>query len=157
MHLSINAVRLAFALGICAAGGTGVSAQSDTSAPVQNAEQVIKLDPLTVSAVYPAIRVRFELSRQNLFDPLGDPVVEARVVWVESETEENAGSGIQAADVLLSVNGTELRGLTLRQIAVLVAEARKTKNLIWEIRRGFTTLVVRHNGRWDVPLPGLER
>ncbi|MBK8856604.1 MAG: hypothetical protein IPN11_02640 [Opitutaceae bacterium] len=118
---------------------------------------MIKLDPLTVSAIFPAIRVRFVLSRQNLFDPLGDPIEEARVVWVEAEADENSGTGIQTGDVLLSVNDTELRGLTLRQIAALVAEARKSKTLLWEIRRGLSTLVVRYNGRWDVPLPGLQR
>jgi len=157
MHFPIKSACLVFALGICAASAIEGSAQSKPSTPSSVAEKVLKLDPMTVNAVFPSIRVRFVLSRQNLFDPMGDPIDEARVVWVEAEAEENSGTGIQPADVLLSVNGTELRGLTLRQISVLVAEARKNKTLIWEIRRGFTTLIVRHNGKWDIPLPGLER
>ncbi len=157
MHFPIKYACCVFALGICTANAAEVSAQSKPSAPSRGAEPVLKLDPLTVSAIFPAIRVRFELSRQNLFDPLGDPIVAARVEWVEAEADENSGAGIQTGDVLLSVNGTELRGLTLRQISALVAEARKSKTLIWEIRRGLTTLIVRHNGKWVVPLPGLQR
>ena len=157
MHFPLKYACFVFTLGIGTASAAEVSAPSKPSAPSSSAGQVIKLDPLTVSAVFPAIRVRFVLSRQNLFDPLGDPIDEARVVWVEAEADENSGTGIQTGDVLLSVNGTELRGLTLRQIAALVAEARKSKTLLWEIRRGLSTLVVRYNGRWDVLLPGLQR
>ena len=157
MRFPMKFTWLAFALGIYASCAAGASAQSTPSTPARSAEPVLKLDPLTVSAIFPSIRVRFVLSRRNLFDPLGDPIDEARVAWVETQADDSAGSGIQTADVLVSVNGTELRGLTLRQIAALVAEARKTRTLIWEIRRGFTTLIVRHNGKWDVPLPGLER
>lgn len=157
MHVPFKIAVFACSLGVCAISGANAAIPSAAAAPARSAEPVLKLDPLTVSAVFPAIRVRFVLSRQNLFDPLGDPIEEARVVWVEAEAGGNADSGIRTADVLLSVNGTELRGLTLRQIAALVAEARQSKTVLWEIRRGLSTLVVRHNGKWEVPLPGLQR
>ena len=117
---------------------------------------VVQLEPFNVNAVFPAIQVRFVLSGMNLFDPLGDPIQEARVTAVQNEASGD-GTSLSRNDELLSLNGTELRGLTIRQIAALVSGARETKTLIWEVRRGLSTLIMRHNGKWETPLPGLAR
>jgi hypothetical protein len=153
MRSLLKATCLALAFGV------SLALAADPSAPVRpdNADQVIKLDPYTVSAVFPAIRVRFVLSGKNLRDPLDDPITEARVVWVEPTTDPDDTAGIQRNDQFLAVNDTELRGLTLRQVADLVSEARQTNLVIWEVRRGFSKLTLRHNGKWKPPLPGLER
>ena len=65
--------------------------------------------------------------------------------------------GLQVGDTLTGLNGTPIRGLSIRQVAALVAEARKSGRLVWEIRRGFLTLSLRHNGKWETPLPGQSR
>jgi hypothetical protein len=123
-------------------------AQSD--APAQ---RVIQLAPYTVHAVFPAITVRFRLSRQNLFDTLTDPIAEARVVWVETDDP----AGLRTHDVLVGLNGTDLEGLTLRQIATLVSTARERGTVVWKVRRGLETVQLRHDGNWRTPLPGLSR
>ncbi len=153
MRSLFKATCLALACGVFAA------LAADPIAPGRSvqADEVIKLDPYTVSAVFPAIRVRFVLSRENLRDPLGDPIAEARVVWVEPTADTSDTAGIQRDDQLLAVNGTELRGLTLRQIAGLVSEARQSELVIWEVRRGLSRLTLRHNGKWQPALPDLER
>lgn len=108
-------------------------------------------------AVFPSIDVHFELAGLNLADSLNDPIVEARVTAVDTDGM-GARLGIQLGDLLTSVNGVAIRGLTIRQLAAIVAEARdKKENLIWDGRRGFTGFTVRYNGKWDTPLPGLKR
>jgi hypothetical protein len=123
---------------------------SQTDAPEQ---RVIQLAPYTVHAVYPAITVRFRLSRQNLFDTLTDPIAEARVVWVENDDP----AGLRTHDVLAGLNGTDLAGLTLRQIAALVSAARESGTVVWKVRRGLETVQLAHDGNWRTPLPGLPR
>ena len=117
-----------------------------------------KMAPFNVQeSVFPSIEVHFELSGVNLATPLADQILEARVTAVDSD---GMGSrlGLRVGDVLVSLNGTALRGLTIRQLAALVADARNRQaSLVWETRRGITPLTVRYNGKWDTPLPGLTR
>lgn len=144
MHLHIT--RLALVAALTAANLN----HSRADAP---AERVVQLAPYTVQAVFPAVNVRFRLSRQNLFDTLTDPIVEARVVWVENDDP----AGFRTHDTLLSLNETDLAGLTLRQIASLVAAARQSGRVVWKVRRGWETLQFQHDGNWQTPLPGLRR
>jgi len=108
-------------------------------------------------SVFPSIDVHFELAGVNLADSLNDPIVEARVTAVDDDGM-GARLGIRVGDVLLSLNGTTIRGLTIRQLAAVVADARNHKqNLVWDGRRGLTPFTVRYNGKWDTPLPGQTR
>ncbi|MBP6506864.1 MAG: PDZ domain-containing protein [Opitutaceae bacterium] len=128
---------------------------SRASQPKSN-DKVVKLDPFEVKAVFPSIEVHFTLSGQNLFDNLADPIDEAKVTNVEG-AGLGERMGLQVGDTLTGLNGTPIRGLSIRQVAALVAEARKSGRLVWEIRRGFLTLSLRHNGKWETPLPGQSR
>jgi hypothetical protein len=120
--------------------------------------KVQKMAPFNVrEAVFPSIDVHFELAGLNLADSLNDPILEAKVTAVDTD---GLGSrlGIQLGDLLTSVNGTSIRGLTIRQLAAIVANAREKKeDLRWEGRRGLVGFSVRYNGRWDTPLPGLKK
>jgi hypothetical protein len=120
--------------------------------------KVEKMKPFNVrEAVFPSIDVHFELAGVNLADSLNDRIVEARVTAVDTDGM-GARLGIQLGDLLTSVNGTAIRGLTIRELAAIVADARDRKeNLIWDGRRGLTGFTVRYNGRWDTPLPGLKK
>jgi C-terminal processing protease CtpA/Prc len=138
-----------------APGGTG--ARRGDLAPLKESK-VQKMAPFNVrEAVFPSIDVHFELSGTNLADSLNDPIVEARVTAVDDDGM-GARLGIKLGDSFTSLNGTSIRGLTIRQLAALVAGARERKeSLIWEGRRGLTSFTVRYNGKWDTPLPGLKR
>lgn len=125
-----------------------------TAEPVPG--KVVQLDPYQVNAVFPSIRVRFVLSRQNLFDPANDPILEARVVAVNA-TQDADDTDLRPHDLLVGLNGTPLPGLTLKQLATLVGQARGQENLIWQVRRGLETRDILHNGEWLTPLPGLTR
>ena len=120
--------------------------------------KVQKMAPFNVrEAVFPSIDVHFELSGQNLADSLNDPILDAKVTAVDDDGM-GARLGIRLGDSLLSLNGTAIRGLTIRQLAALVAGARDRKeSLIWEGRRGLVPFTVRYNGKWDTPLPGLKK
>ncbi len=120
--------------------------------PNEKEEPVVQLKEFKVSEVFPPINVRFNLSGENLFSSLDDPIVDARVTYVKSDGL-GARMGIQVGDVLLALNGTGLKGQTIRQVAGLVEAARKQGDMIWEIRRGLTTLTLRHKGKWEIPLP----
>lgn len=123
-------------------------------APSRPADHVVKLAPYNVGATFPAIRVRFVLSRKALFDPTADPIVEARVSAVEATAADDE-TELKPGDVLTALNGTPLGGLTIRQVAALVETARGQGNLVWSVRRGLETVEILHNGDWQTPLLGL--
>lgn len=156
MHSLAKYAFLALGIGLGSTGATEPDVAPSVPAGAHAADGVIKLDPYNVSAAFSAIRVRFVLSRQNLFDPTSDPIVEARVVDLTATADADE-TDLQPRDLLTGLNGTALTGLTLRQIAVLVATAREQGNLVWEVRRGFVTVEILHNGDWLTPLPGLAR
>ncbi len=126
------------------------------AAPVPAAEPVVQLEPYNVRMSYSTIEVRFRLSGANLFSPGDDPIQEARVVAVQFD-EEGDDAGLKAHDVLLAVNGRKITGLTLREIAAVVASARREPRQIWQVRRGLALIHVLHNGAWRPALPGLDR
>lgn len=119
-------------------------------------EPVVQLKEFKVSEVFPPINVRFNLRGENLFNTLDDPIIDAHVTYVKSDGL-GARMGIQVGDVLLALNGTDLKGRTIREVAVLVEAARKSGDMIWEIRRGLVTLTLRHKGKWEIPLPVVEK
>ena len=119
-------------------------------------DPVVRLTPYTVRAADGSIEVRFVLSGTRLFDPRNDPILEARVVRVHA-TEAGVGSTLQPHDVLLAVNEQALTGRTLREIAAILAAARREPRQLWQVRRGLGTILVQHNGTWVPPLPSLER
>lgn len=154
MHSLKKLIWLVCAIGLGSAGAAERTLAPSASVGPQATERVTKLDPYNVSAAFSAIRVRFVLSRQNLFDPTNDPIVEARVVEVGAAPGADE-TDLQLHDVLTGLNGTALNGLTLRQIAALVATAREQGNCVWTVRRGLATVEILHNGNWLTPLPGL--
>lgn len=124
--------------------------------PGRAEDPVVRLAPVTVRAADATIEVRFVLSGTRLFDPCNDPVREARVVRVIA-TEGGAESALLPHDVLLGVNGQDLTGRTLREIAAIVTAARREPRQLWQVRRGFSTVLIQHNGAWSPALPGLDR
>ena len=126
-------------------------------APAKEAK-VQKMAPFNVrEAVFPSIDVHFELSGTNLADSLNDPILEAKVTAVDDDGM-GARLGIRLGDSLTGLNGTPIRGLTIRQLAAVVAAAREKKeSLVWEGRRGLVPFTVRYNGKWDTPLPGQKK
>ena len=146
---------LMLATGIAVAAG---ARRPDLAPRHEEKEKVVKMDPFNVrETLFPSIDVHFELAGQNLADSLGDPIVEAKVTAVDDDGM-GARLGIRVGDVLVSLNGTLIRGLTIRQLAALVAGIRERKeNLIWEGRHGLMPFIVRYNGKWDTPLPGQSR
>ncbi len=124
--------------------------------PGRAEDPVVRLAPVTVRAADATIEVRFILSGTRLFDPCDDPVLEARVLRVIA-TEGVAESALLPHDVLLGINGQNLTGRTLREIAAIVAAARREPRQLWRVRRGFGTVLIQHNGAWAPPLPGLDR
>lgn len=130
---------------------TGAAGEEDSTR-----DKVVSLAPLTVRPSYATINVGFVLSGTNLFNPAEDPILEARVSSVQATGDEGADP-LQPQDLLLAVNGRELRGLTLRQIATVVQDARRQQKMIWRVRRGLAVFEVRQSGTWEPPLPGLER
>jgi len=123
--------------------------------PLEKEEPVVQLKEFKVTEVFPPINVRFNLSGENLFNTLDDPIIDARVTYVKSDGL-GARMGIQVGDMLLALNRIELKGKTIREVAVLVEEARKKGDMIWEIRRGLGTLTLRHKGKWEIPLPAVD-
>jgi hypothetical protein len=155
MH-GFRAVMIAgLALGVFSLSARGeksgqAAVKTDPSAPVEH------LSPYKVKAEYPNVEVLFVLSRKDIFHPLADPVARGDVVRVEGG-DLDSQMDIRPSDQLLSINGIELRGHTLPEIANILTEARKAGIPVWEIRRGFMTLTVHFDGDWLVPLPGLKR
>ena len=140
--------RLPMAVTIALAGALPVPGRAE--------EPVFRLAPVTVRAADATIEVRFILSGTRLFDPCDDPVIEARVLRVIA-TEAGAESALLPHDVLLGLNGRDLSGCTLREIATIVAAARREPRQLWRVRRGLGTVLVQHNGAWSPALPGLDR
>lgn len=124
--------------------------------PARAEDPVVRLVPYTVRAADATIAVRFVLSGTRLFDPQNDPILEARVVRVHA-TEADAATTLLPEDVLLAINNQELAGRTLREIATIVASARREPRQLWRVRRGLGTVLIQHNGAWTPPLPGLDR
>lgn len=119
-------------------------------------EPVVQLEPYNVRMSYSTIEVRFRLSGANLFSPIDDPIQEARVVAARFD-EEGDDAGLKPHDVLLAVNGRKIPGLTLREVAAVVASARREPRQLWQVRRGLAVIQVLHNGAWTPALPGLDR
>ena len=145
--------------GLMLAGALADAAEAHRSDLVPAREgKLEKMAPFNVQeTVFPSIEVHFELSGFNLADSLADPILEAKVTAVDDDGM-GARVGLKVGDTLVSLNGTVIRGLTIRQLAALVANARNHKeSLIWEARRGLVPFTVRYNGKWDPPLPGLTR
>lgn len=124
--------------------------------PGRAEEPVVRLAPVTVRAADATIEVRFTLSGTRLFDPCDDPILEAKVVRVIA-TDAVTESALLPHDVLLGINGRDLTGRTLREIAAIVAAARREPRQLWQVRRGFGTVLIQHNGAWSPALPGLDR
>jgi len=122
------------------------------------AEPIEHLPPFNVrEQVFPSIDVHFELAGIHLADPLGDPILEAKITSVDDDGL-GARLGLRVGDTLTQCNGIDIRGLTLRQLAAVVAKVRNAKGtLVWEARHGITPFTVRYNVRWDTPLPGQTR
>lgn len=146
---------LATALALAGAVALGAAEKRSDLAPARESKPQ-KMAPFNVrEAVFPSIDVHFELSGLNLADSLGDPIIEAKVTAVDADGM-GARMGLQIGDSLLSLNGVTIKGLTIRQLAALVANARNNKeSLIWEARRGLMAFTIKYNGKWDTPLPGL--
>lgn len=119
-------------------------------------EPVVQLKAVKVSEVFPPINVRFNLSGTNLFNTLDDPIIDAEVTYVQSGGL-GARMGIQVGDILLALNGADLRGRTIREVAALVEAARQAGDLMWSVRRGTSILTLRHKGRWEIPLPAVAK
>lgn len=133
-------------------GGTAF-ALAETSG---EADGVVQLNPYRVKAVFPAVTIRFKLSGQSLFEPLDDPVLKVEVAGINTK-EGDTRSELEVGDRLIAVNGTELSGLTMHQIAAVVEASRKQGLPIWQVRRGLQTLHIYFGGDWEPPLPGLKR
>jgi membrane-associated protease RseP (regulator of RpoE activity) len=144
------------------AAGLMLAATVTTAAPARPqpvpGEPVEKLPPFNVrEQVFPSIEVHFELSGLNLADSLADPILEAKITAVDDDGM-GARLGLHVGDTLTALNGIPLRGLNIRQIAAIVAQARHDKaDLVWDGRHGLTAFTVRYNGKWDTPLPGQAR
>lgn len=134
----------------------GWTLTAPAASPASTSEPVVQLEPYNVRMSYSTIEVRFRLSGANLFSPGDDSVQEARVVAVRFD-EEGDDAGLKAHDVLLAVNGRKITGLTLREIAAVVAGARREPRQIWQVRRGLAVIHILHNGAWTPALPGLDR
>lgn len=119
-------------------------------------EKVEHMDPLTIKAEFSNIEVVFTLSRENIFNPLADPIARADIVRVEA-TDMGSLMDIQTNDELISINGTALKGHTLPEISKILTDARKAGVPVLGLRRGFFTFTVHHDGDWIIPLPGLKR
>lgn len=131
-------------------------AQDSAPPPVANNDRVEKLNPFTVSAIYAAVEIQFILSGQNLFDPMADPVEAAEITAVLIRDPDDSPE-VAIGDKLLRIDGIELRGLTIPQIAKLLTEARAKGVPAWEISQTIGTKNIKFDGDWLTPLPGLKR
>jgi hypothetical protein len=132
------------------------SAQESSPPPVAPNERIEKLNPFTVSAIYAAVEIQFVLSGQNLFDPMADPVEAAEITAVLIRDPDDSPE-VAIGDKLLRIDGVELRGLTIPQIANLLNEARSKGVPAWEISQTIGTKIIKFDGDWLTPLPGLKR
>lgn len=116
----------------------------------------VRLNPYTVKADYPTVKIRFKLSGEKLFTPLDDPILVAVVSRV-TNISGSSQSDLEIGDTVIAINGTELAGLSLKQIAEIVTEARQSGPPVWQIRRGLQTMHIYFDGDWSPALPGLKR
>lgn len=136
-------------------GSAGLG-QEATPPPANSNERIQRLNPFTVSALYAAVEIQFTLSRQNLFEPLTDPVESAEITAVLIQDPDDTPE-VGIGDKLLKIDGVELRGLTIPQVAELLAKAREKGVPSWEISQTVGTKTIKFDGDWLVPLPGLKR
>lgn len=115
-----------------------------------------KMNPFTVSALYAAVDIQFTLSGQNLFDPLIDPVDTAEISAVVVRDPDDIPD-VAVRDKLLRIDGVELKGLTIPQIAELLNNARAKGIPTWEMGQFLNTKTIKFDGDWLTPLPGLKR
>lgn len=64
---------------------------------------------------------------------------------------------IAIGNKIIAINGTELRGKTIPQIATLLQDARAQGIPVLSLRQGAVTKTVKFDGDWLVPMPGLKR
>lgn len=131
-------------------------AQEAAPPPAANNDHVEKLNPFTVSALYAAVEIQFVLSGQNLFDPLADPVESAEIMAVLIRDPDDTPE-VAIGDRVLKIDGVELKGRTIPQIAELLAAARAKGVPTWEISQTLGSKTIKFDGDWLTPLPGLKR
>lgn len=127
-----------------------------STASDEDNKDLTELDPFSVSAIYAAIEVEFILSGEKLFNPLEDPVIEAEVRSVQRRDPLDVPA-IAIGNKIVAINGTELRGKTIPQIANLLTEARAQGIPVLGVRQGALTKQIKFDGDWLVPMPGLKR
>jgi len=119
-------------------------------------DRLEKMNPFTVSALYAAVEIKFTLSGKNLFEPLADPVAFAEISAVVLRDPDDIPD-VAVGDKLLRIDGVELKGLTIPQIAELLNNARANDVPTWEIGQLLSTKTIKFDGDWLTPLPGLKR
>ncbi|MFM1851973.1 MAG: hypothetical protein RIS54_1657 [Verrucomicrobiota bacterium] len=127
-----------------------------STASDEDNKDLTELDPFSVSAIYAAIEVEFILSGEKLFNPLEDPVIEAEVRSVQRRDPLDVPA-IAIGNKIVAINGTELRGKNIPQIATLLTEARAQGIPVLGVRQGALTKQIKFDGDWLVPMPGLKR
>lgn len=133
----------------------GVTVAATATLPVEN-EQLVEMDPYSVSAFYPAIEVRFVLAGKNLSAAESDQIKQAYVSAVVFRSEES-GPDLMTGDRIEAIDGVPLQGKTLLEVADLLTQARQKGIPQWRLRYGLETRTVSFDGDWLVPLPGLKR
>jgi hypothetical protein len=124
--------------------------------PAASNEAPVKMDPIAVSARFPAIELRFILLGENLVDPAKDKIVGVSIAKVVPRSAES-GPEILVWDKPEAINGEQFKGKTLTEVAAVLAHARSQGIPKWRLKRGLRTIEVPFDGEWLVPLPGLKR
>ncbi|MCF7687386.1 MAG: hypothetical protein K9M98_03845 [Cephaloticoccus sp.] len=124
--------------------------------PETSGEAPVPMDPYSVSALFPAIEVRFVLTGQNLTDPTNDKIVKAYISAVVQRSAES-GPELLTGDSIAALNGEPFKGKTLIEVAAMLRQARSQGIPKWSLQRGWQTIEVPFDGDWLVPLPGLKR
>jgi hypothetical protein len=130
-------------------------AESESTEAVWDETPITELNPFTVSALYAAIEVRFTLSGTDLFNPLADTVVSAEVVAVHIRDLDDVPE-IKVNDTIISIDGVQLKGLTLAEIAALLDKARKDGVPAWQLNSQ-AAKSIRFDGDWIIPILDLKR
>jgi len=136
-------------------GNSAAVLQADPN-PVANKEDPVEMDPFSVSALFPAIEVRFVLRGENLTDPADDIIKSVHIANVVQRSEEGAPE-ILLGDIPEAINGEPFIGKTLTAVAALLTHARSQGIPKWRLKRGLHSIEVPFDGDWLVPLPGLKR
>lgn len=132
-----------------------LSARSSEAVWDEDDTPITDLNPFTVSALYAAIEVRFILSGDDLFNPLADKVVAAKVVAVHVRDIDDVPE-IKVNDTIISIDGVKLQGLTLAEIAAVLDKARQNGVPAWQINSQ-SAKAVRFDGDWIIPILNLKR